>query len=102
MALLTIHEMLAAIRLATSITETPDPTVANIVMRMMDAAENEIEGYAPDAPQHTKEQSQIQYVGWLYDSNPAGSKQPHANGFRESGAMALLSAWRVPRAAQTA
>ena len=101
MTLLTIHQMLPAIRLATSITETPDTTVADIVLRMMDTAEAEIEGYAPDAPQHTKEQSQIQYVFWLYDSNPAGSKQPHVNGFLQSGAQALLASYHVPRAAQT-
>ena len=103
--MLTVHQMLPAIRLAASITETPNPTVADIVLRMMDAAEEEIreyapgeEEYAPGAPAHVMEESQVRYVGWLYDSNPAGSRQPHVSGFRQSGAQAMLSRWHLPPA----
>ena len=96
--MLTVHQMLPAIRLAASITETPDPTVADIVLRMMDAAEEEIREYAPGAPAHVMEESQVRYVGWLYDSNPAGSRQPHVSGFRQSGAQAMLSRWHLPPA----
>lgn len=70
-----------------------------------------VEDYAPGAPQAVKDEAVIRFAGYLAEADygaitsesTVGSKQieyvtNHAAMFRNSGAGALLSRWRVRRA----
>ena len=89
---ITVAEVAAAIRLTADNEPPPEPQLT-ILHRQLRVAESEIEGYAAGAPNNTKDEAAILYVGYLYDAPPLGSRQ--ANVFRLSGAMSLLSRWHV-------
>ena len=95
---LTIHQLLPAMRLTASITETPDTTIALIVLNMLDVAKAEIEQYAPLAPTPVQNESAIRYCGWMFEVSPADQQRRMVspNGFVLSGARALLSSWHTP------
>ena len=71
-----------------------------------------VEEYSPGAPQPIRDEAVIRTAGWLYESTPglADSKlsagpvevsktfSPGFSALRHSGAMALLSRWKVRRA----
>lgn len=72
-----------------------------------------IESYAPRAPQPIKNEATVRFVGYLVNSDWGGfAKEPssvggadggeyvvnHAPVFRNSGAAALLTRWKVRRA----
>ena len=97
---ITLHELLPAMRLTASITETPNVTIANIVLNMLDVATAQIEAYSPDAPVPTQNESAIRFCIWMYDVSPAEQQRRMAsqNGFKQSGAMAMLSSWHIPQA----
>ena len=78
--------------------------------RLLAAASALVERYAPDAPQAVKNEALIRCAGWLSDA-PADGTRGHTAGpfsienspsmtsaLRHSGAMALLSPWKVRRA----
>ena len=68
-----------------------------------------VERYAPDAPEALQNEAVIRVVGWLVGTNPAsvvsesvGSLETsyaiaQKSALRHSGAMALLSPWKVRR-----
>ena len=95
---LTIHQLLPAMRLTASITETPDTTIALIVLNMLDVAKAEIELYAPLAPTPVQNESAIRYCGWMFEVSPADQQRRvvSPNGFVLSGARAMLSRWHTP------
>ena len=75
------------------------------------AASAMVEAYAPGAPQALKDEALIRFAGYLAGSdfggivseNSVGSAQVeyvtnHAAMFRNSGAAALLTGWRIRRA----
>ena len=95
---LTIHELLPAMRLTASITETPDPAIASIVLNMLDVATAQIEEYAPPAPTPVQNESAIRYCGWMWEVGPAEQQRRMTaqNGFKQSGAQSMLSSWRAP------
>ena len=55
-------------------------------------AEAEIDAYAPNAPEATRNEAAVIQVGYLYDSPPGTSP---VSAFRKSGALGLLSRWHV-------
>ena len=71
-----------------------------------------VQEYSPGAPQPIRDEAVIRTAGWLYESTPglADSKMsagpvevsktfsPGLSALRHSGAMALLSRWKVRRA----
>ena len=71
-----------------------------------------VEEYSPGAPQPIRDEAVIRCSGWLYESTPglADSKlsagpvevvktfSPGLSALRHSGAMALLSPWKIRRA----
>ena len=77
------------------------------IQRTAAAVSARIEAYAPGAPQAAKDEAMVRAVAWLRDTHGAKrvSKisvvdlEPapvHSGGwFRQSGAMSLLSAWRI-------
>ena len=81
--------------------------------RVMGVASALVERYAPEAPQPVKNEAVIRCAGFLYGSDYGGIASEGAadqkvdyashpiggsNAFRRSGAMGLLSPWRVRRA----
>ena len=78
--------------------------------RLGAAAAALVERYAPDAPSEIKNEATIRCAGWLAQ-HPAASVRSesvgdirtsfaptHLSALRHSGAMALLSPWKVRRA----
>ena len=71
-----------------------------------------VEEYSPGAPQPIRDEAVIRTAGWLHESTPglADSKMsvgpldiartfsPGYSALRHSGAMALLSRWKIRRA----
>ena len=85
---------------------TDDPTA----QRLGSTAAALVERYAPSAPQAIKNEAVIRCAGWLHEA-PAGGVRSEATGeirtsympsatgaLRSSGAMGLLSPWKVRRA----
>ena len=82
------------------------------VARLGPVAAALVEEYSPGAPQPIRDEAVIRCSGWLYESTPglADSKlsagpvevsrtfAPGYSALRHSGAMALLSRWKVRRA----
>ena len=73
------------------------------------AASAMVEKYAPGAPESLREEAVIRFAGYLAESSfgaimkedlgPLSVQHPnHAAMFRNSGAAALLSRWRIRRA----
>lgn len=70
----------------------------------------QVDRYAPGAPEETANEAAIRFAGWLHGqpqssvsamaAGPltASYMRSHLSGFRHSGAMALLSPWKVRRA----
>ena len=69
-----------------------------------------VERYAPDAPQAIRDEAVIRCAGWLHEAPSSGLRQQTVgpltveyapsmfSALRHSGAMALLSPWKVRRA----
>ena len=85
-------QLLAALRLP----DTPDSVQSALVTRIGTVAGTVVAEYAPSAPDDVKDEATIRVAGWLYDSDPADSRG--TNPLRASGAMAILSPYRVQRA----
>ena len=78
--------------------------------RLGAAATTLVERYAPDAPIAIKNEATIRCAGWLAQQPAAAVRSEsvgdirtsfaptHTSALRHSGAMALLSPWRVRRA----
>ena len=88
---LTVAELAAAVRITASATTPPAEPQLSILHRQLRVAESEIEGYAPDAPDDTKDEAAILMVGYLYDAPPV-QRNP-VTVFTLSGAKALLARW---------
>ena len=81
-----------------------------------EAAADQVERFAPGAPQSTKDEAVIRLAGWLNSSTPrqkrsvdiagelkityarSGERTTGIDALRHSGARALLMPWRVRRA----
>ncbi len=86
------------------------PESDELAQRVGVAASAMIEQYAPGAPQALKDEAVIRLGGYLAGSDFGGIAKEsigpldteftvnHANAFRNCGAAALLSRWRVRRA----
>lgn len=69
-----------------------------------------VERYAPDAPDAVLNEAAVRFGGWLAEAPASGARSESTGdistsfspamtgGFRASGAMALLSPWKVRRA----
>lgn len=75
--------------------------------RLGDVTAHRIQLFAPDAPQSVRDEALIRCVGWLEDTrgatridsvsglNVSPAPVNSSGWFRQSGAMSLLSPWRV-------
>ena len=93
---ITVAELAAAIRLTADASTPPSEPQLSILHRQLRVAESEIDGYALSAPEGTKDEAAIRYVGYLYDAPmTALNNAPYVNAFSFSGAKALLAPWHV-------
>ena len=77
------------------------------IVRIAGAASARIERYAPSAPDAVKDEALIRFVSWLSESsgvinpqnitglNVTSPPENQSRAFRLSGAMGLLSQWRI-------
>ena len=70
---------------------------ASTINRILAAATAVVERYAPNAPTEVHNEAVVRMAGYLYDS-PPGMSTRTASAMRDSGAMDLLSSWRIIRA----
>lgn len=84
---------------------------ADRIDALLAVASDRIEEYAPAAPQSTRNEASVRFAGYLAQSDYGGIVDEsvegyrsvtytvnHAAAFRNSGAMALLTRWKVRRA----
>ena len=82
----------------------------DVASRLLSVTVELVERFAPDAPLSVRSEAIIRCSGWLYESPASGARMertgeiatsfmPAATGaLRASGAMSLLSPWKVRRA----
>ena len=92
--------------LKTALGEDDDATA----QRLGSVAAELVENFAPDAPQPVKNEATIRTAGWMHEQPAAAVRSEtvgdistsfaatHTSALRHSGAMALLSPWKVRRA----
>ena len=98
---LTINQLAFALRLTADDGTAPDASIVTELTRLASVADALIADYAPMAPETVRDEAKRLAVGYLYDGpdfNPGGTGLLYVNAFRNSGAQALLSPWRVRRA----
>lgn len=78
----------------------PPTPILTILNRLYGVANSLIGGYLKDdvAPEDVRDQAAINVVAYLYNTDPAGSRNVYANALVQSGAASLLDYFRVPRA----
>ena len=90
---LTVAQLSAAIRLTADLSPPAEPQLG-ILHRQLVSAQNEVNGYAPLAPEENRDEAVIRTVGYYYD------RQDNANPFTNSGAKSLLARWHTPATAK--
>ena len=66
--------------------------------RILHFATTTCDGYAPNAPEATRDMAVIRLCGWMYNYDLPGSPSQTQNPFRQSGAQAMLATYRTQRA----
>ena len=81
-----------------------------VATRLLAVATAHVERFAPAAPGAVQNEAIIRFSGWLNESPVSGARREDigdvstayspamTDGFRASGAMALLSPWKIRRA----
>lgn len=87
-----------ALRLVTDPTQL-QTSISEVLDGILEAATAIVEIHAPAAPDPVLNQAAIRVCGYIYESDPTQSARGRENPLRTSGAAALLSQWRVHRAA---
>lgn len=98
---LTIPQLAYALRLIAEPTDSVDAGVTLDLTRMQSVATAYIElDTGTRAPETVRDEAQRLFVGYLYDGpdfNPGGAAVSYVDAWRQSGAQALLSRWRIHR-----
>ena len=94
---ITLTQLAAALRLGDGLSPPEEPT-AGILVRLLSVATAQVMAAAPNAPADVRDEAMVRYCSYLYDAAPASSGGGYAAAWRNSGAMALVSRWVVPRA----
>lgn len=89
---LTVDQLRVAIRAGNSSAETA------ILTRLLAVSQAIVEVTAPGAPEPVKDEAAVRIAGYLFDQPNAGARVNYASASRNSGALSLLSKWRVHRA----
>ena len=93
---ISVAQLSQAVRL--TVTGSPAPPYLAILTRQLAVATAQIELYAPDADDDTKNEAAVRMVGYLLDAptaNPSRNVSTPESAFRNSGAKGLLSPWHV-------
>ena len=94
---LTVQDLAFGLRLVASTTATIAEPMLGVLTRTLGAATALVEGYAAEAPEAIQNEAALRLASYLYDT-PPGYSQRSQNPLRDSGAIALLTAYRVRRA----
>ena len=86
---LTVAALGAALRLTTDPESPPAEPLLGILHRQLRAAENQVNRYAPGAPEENREEAVIRTVGYYFE------RPDSTNPFVLSGARSLLADWHV-------
>ena len=84
---LTVAELGAALRLTTDPASPPAEPLLGILHRQLQAATEEVNGYASGAPEVVRDEATIRMVGYLFE------RPDSLDPFRLSGALKMLSRW---------
>ena len=69
----------------------------DMLTRNLEAATERANRQAPDAPQATKNEAILRFVGWLFEAPQADGASSEAGGWRRSGAEGMLAPWTIRR-----
>ena len=86
---LTVAELSAALRITADSNSPPAEPQLGILHRQLVAARNEVNDYAPLAPEENRDEAVIRTVGYFYDRPDASDP------FVLSGAQKMLRRWHV-------
>jgi hypothetical protein len=87
------------LRITTDATEPLDEPLATVLGQHTETAKAEISEYAgPDTPDAILNGALVQYVGALYEADPAPTNRTSGNLFIACGARAMLAFWHVSEA----
>ena len=89
-------QLAAAMRIGDGSTALEEPQ-ASVIRRILGSSTAVVERYAPHAPESVHNEAVVRMAGYLYDA-PPGMSTRTASAMRDSGAMDLLSSWRIIRA----
>ena len=92
MAVITVSQLAAAIRVGSTTLETAQVT------RLLNVANTLVNEFASGAPEAIKNEAIVRVVGYLYDSPTTSKDGGYSNVLSNSGAGALLLPYRVHRA----
>ena len=94
---LTVQQLAYGLRLIADTTDTVEEPMLAVLTRTLGAATELVQDYASAAPESVQNEATLRLAGYLYDTPPsiAGASQ---HPLRDSGALALLSTYRVRRA----
>lgn len=91
---ITSVQLAAALRVGDGLSLPPEP-VGGVVTRLLSAATELVQDYAPDAPEGVQNEAVVRVCGWLFDAVPG---RTFANAMDLSGAKALIAPYRARRA----
>lgn len=83
-------------------TAAPTGPEAVVLSRIDATARALVTRYAPDAPDSLHDEAYVRVAGWLYDADPSSPSPGGPSALRSSGAMSLLSPWKVRRGGKIA
>ena len=88
---LTVAQLAAHLRLSTDPAVAPAEPLLTVLTELRNAAEEQVESYAPNAPDSMKVRAALQYCGYEYE-RPI-TQNLRNDPFRLCGALATLSRW---------
>lgn len=94
---LTVQQLSYQLRLVADTTDTVEEPQLSVLTGLLDTATALVNRYAPHAPDAVHNEAATRLAGFLYDV-PPGQAGRMQNPIRDSGAMALLSSYRIQRA----
>ena len=86
---LSIDELRDGIRAGDTQQET------DVITRLLLVGTALVQKHAPNAPEAVQNEAVVRLAGYLFDQPAATSRQGYSSALRNSGARALLLAWRV-------
>ena len=94
---ITLSDAIVAARIAADAASVPAPVTAAANV-LYGAASAQIERYAPSAPSAVQDAALVRMLAYLWELPAADSARGYQSALRNSGAIGLLSAYRVKRA----